>query len=694
MSVEMEDGIDEARKRTGHWTATVVYRYGLAAPHEGSEVVRDQMRRAREYRRFLVFVERGRRDAARRALAELAPEVGLAEAAVVGSTVAVQWMVNEISQTRKAARKRAESAAMRLAVGKARAALRDQKATLFALRAKYSAQCAECRKAKSEVVPCPHATPEAHRLRARLDAVDARATSLISDARKNWCGLYWANYLLVERAMQASRGAPLYERDGVTPHDPENPHSLSDAVAVQVQSTRPLTIAGAEAGADTRLRVKPPPWPEAWLAGQSLDPAAPTRPSARTPGQRPDGSPAPATRPDGTPARWVRDRACREGELRMRVGPDGEWAAWRLDQHRPAPPKGQVKWATVVRRQRGPHAEWSLCLTVEAEAAPPPTLTGRVVAVDVGWRTIGDELRVAAWRDSDGGSGELRLSAMDLRAIGCADEVRSLRDGALESAKLRLHRWLSVASEKDCPAWLREEAAHVRQWRSPARLVRLLHRWGVSGGPQTMVGQIAYDDLVAWADGDRHRWAEQESRRAWALRRRRERYRVFAAALADRYDTVVLERFDLRKVAERKLVGQDAAENEVARSNRQRACVSELREAVENACRSRGRAAVAVDATDSTRTCPSCGMVADRGQDERVVLRCECGHEWDQDRDGAALILLHRWRERPGDARVLVGARGAATLSEPKEKSDQKWARARRMSAQKKARNEAAREGG
>ena len=99
----------------------------------------------------------------------------------------------------------------------------------------------------------------------------------------------------------------------------------------------------------------------------------------------------------------------------MRVGPedDPQWAAWRLDRHRSPPPGAQVRWATVVRRARGPHAEWSLHLTVGTGLGSAPAPTGKQVAVDVGWRVIGDELRVAAWRDSDGQSGELRLTAKD-----------------------------------------------------------------------------------------------------------------------------------------------------------------------------------------------------------------------------------------------------------------------------------------
>jgi hypothetical protein len=503
------------------------------------------------------------------------------------------------------------------------------------------------------------------------------------------------SYLLVERAMQASRAAPIYEKDGVTPHDPRLPYALSESVAVQIQSTRPLTVQGALAGTDSRLRLRPPPWPEAWLAAAALDATAPSSPSRRRPGQRQaDGSPVPATRADGTPARWVRDRACREGELRMRVGPAGEWAAWRMDQHRPLPPASAITWATVVRRQRGPHAEWSLCLTVETPQAAPPPPTGRTVAVDVGWRVIGDTLRVAAWYDSDGRSGELRLSAKDLHALGSASQVRSVRDQQLDALKLRLGLWLDVAAPKDCPSWLRAETASLRLWRNPAKFVRLLNRWQAEGGPKTPVSRVAYDDLHAWATDDRHRWAEEEHRRAWSLRRRRERYRVFAAELASSYDTVVLERFDLRRVAERRPVGQDGPENEVARANRQLAAVSELRGAIQNACRARGRSVGAVDAVDSTRTCPSCGLVADRNQDARIVLRCECGHQWDQDREGAAPILLGRYRERPGDAKILVAARTTDNLTKTPKKKGSKWARAKRMSAQKKARGEAARASG
>ena len=107
--------------------STVVYRYGLAAPHEGADTVREQMRRARDYRRALVAVECERRTAARAALTDLAPDVAIAEAVVVGTNAACAWLGAEIALARKVARKRAETAPMRERVARARAILRDQR---------------------------------------------------------------------------------------------------------------------------------------------------------------------------------------------------------------------------------------------------------------------------------------------------------------------------------------------------------------------------------------------------------------------------------------------------------------------------------------------------------------------------------------------------------------------------------------
>ena len=75
-----------------------------------------------------------------------------------------------------------------------------------------------------------------------------------------------------------------------------------------------------------------------------------------------------------------------------------------------------------------------------------------------------------------------------------------------------------------------------------------------------------------------------------------------------------------------------------------------------------------------------------------IRLACECGAAWDQDVTGAPTILLARWRERPGDAKMLVGARDGENGNDPAEKKESRWARVKRLRAEKEARMSAARE--
>jgi hypothetical protein len=682
----------------------LVYRYGIAAPHEGADLVEAQLRAAHEYHCALVRIERERRAQERAVRSESSAELRDAEAAVQGMDAACAWLAAEISLARKAARKRAETAAMRFGIAAARAKLKQAKGDLFALRERLRGQCPECRAAKSEIMPCDHVGPEARALRLALDAVDLRAREKIREAYGQ-SPAYWGTKLVVDKAMAASRAMPIYAKDGTSPNDPRFPRfDGGGCLAVQFQNG----LSGQEAFADDdRLQLTRPAWPEEWLASQTLSTDV-GRPGKRPPGVRPDGTRAPASKPDGTPARWVRDRAVRHGQLRMCVATEGRgkplWASWRLDYDRPLPEGATISWACVYRRMRGPHAEWSLCLTVDVPApavadAPKPG----AAAVDVGWRqmpcsrgakchgqrTDCHELRVAGWQDDAGKKGELRLNAQDLYALRSPSEIRSERDRSFDRIKAQVARWIRESA--DAPQWMRQAAAHMHSWRRQARMVALLTQWSTERLQRGADEEIVLSSAQAWASADRHWWATERARDVWAHRRRRERYRVFAAQMAEEYGTVILEQFDLRKVAQRADVGEDEPENETAHGNRQLAAVSELRLAICHAALTRSCEVVAVDAADTTRTCPSCGLVADRGQEDTVRLVCECGHAWDQDTDGAALMLLARWRERPGDAKIVGGARAVAIAAEKKGKRGDKHARAKRMGAAKRARLETAR---
>jgi hypothetical protein len=329
--------------------------------------------------------------------------------------------------------------------------------------------------------------------------------------------------------------------------------------------------------------------------------------------------------------------------------------------------------------------------TATAPASRLDDLDRPTIAVDIGWRQMPDgSLRVAGWADTAGGRGEFVLSPADIRALRQCEDLQSERDVLYEAVRDRLKRWIDDTSE--ATEWMRAISPTIRAWRSPARLVSLLARWRAEEPNVTPGAVVIRADLEAWADRDRHAWATVEARRIWALRRRKDKYQCWAKEIAKLCGTVVLEKFDLRSMAVRKPVGEDAAENETARSNRQLAAVSYLREYLLQASRAQGATVVQVDAADSTRTCPSCGLVADRDAQAQVRLACECGHAWDQDVEGAAPVLLARYRERPGDAKILVGARSGGSSTEQRQKGADRWARARRMGAAKKERIRGARE--
>ena len=83
-----------------------------------------------------------------------------------------------------------------------------------------------------------------------------------------------------------------------------------------------------------------------------------------------------------------------------------------------------MKRATVSRKKEGPRPKWSLELTVSCSMAPvqPATLGGEI-ALDVGWRVIGNEVRVAGWKDSHGNTGDVRLSSGLLRQLHEPEEI-------------------------------------------------------------------------------------------------------------------------------------------------------------------------------------------------------------------------------------------------------------------------------
>lgn len=607
--------------------ATRVYQYGLLPPTRNAELVAEQMRASHRYRNQLITLERCRRECIRDALREYSDMDALEEA--VRECKSTQEAAQAaIKSARKRSRKRSETEPQRQALAAAREATKLARARLGERRRQLREDGAA---------------------QARLDEINEFAGALRRALREQ-TEAYWGTYLLAEAEVDAAaKTTPLY--DGVEPCDPRYARWTGDGtVGVQLQG-------GLETervfGADPRLQIDRPDERAWWSESRS------------------------------------ERRRCSRTKLRLRVGSEGRdpvWGEWTMLMHRPLPKGGRIKRALVHRRKRGPREVWAVDITVEL---PDGWTQGRcgnggAVAVDIGWRSLGDDIRVGAWVGEDGAAGEVFLDASCISALRKAEDLRRQRDRNQDRMTEHLLSWLAEHRET-LPEWLREATRHAHQWRSPSRWSRLAREWRERRFDGDVEG---YESLEAWRYHEHHLWAWESGQGRKSHLRRREQYRVAADRLASQYSVLALEQFDLRQVA-RKAPTEAPAENQTARSNRQLSAPSELREALRNAFQRRGGTVIELPAQDTTRTCHECGHVDRWDAAAHIAHACSsCGVVWDQD-ENAARNLLDRYREQRNAAESAGTAR-----NEKEAEKETKWQRVARLKAEKAARIGAARNAG
>lgn len=143
----------------------------------------------------------------------------------------------------------------------------------------------------------------------------------------------------------------------------------------------------------------------------------------------------------------------------------------------------------------------------------------------------------------------------------------------------------------------------------------------------------------AWRRQDLHLLQWETHERTRALGHRRELYRIFASQLSKKYSMVVLDEFDLRKVAK---LAEPEGDNDLSapvRKNRQRAATSSLRIEIGARCRT-----AAEPAMYNTLFCNCCGSLQKFDAAVHLTHTCtECNETWDQDVNAAKnLLLRHR----------------------------------------------------
>lgn len=422
-----------------------------------------------------------------------------------------------------------------------------------------------------------------------LKPLNAVRTALVRTARQQHAadGLYWGNYLDVERNYKTARKTAAHRLSFKRPV-PEG------AVSVWFQKGLPSQEVW---DGDSRFSVDRV-HEDAWVS----------------------------------PIRGERRRLSRT-HGRLRVGSDGPrhplYVEFDMVMHRPLPSEGVVRHVSLVRRRVGPGVKYALMVTVDESALPlPQAAEGLVLGVDLGWRLMEEKVRVGYVATEDGQfRRDLVLPDRVMGGFAQLHGLGSVRDNLFNGAKARLREALKTLKTPD---WLRSETTTLALWRSKRRLAVLVSLWR---GQRFDGDAEVFANLDAWLKRDRHLWRWEEDLRDQLLRHRREVYRLWAKELANMASTVVLEDFDLRGV-----IGDDE-ELPIPARMRTEAAVSTLRDCIEAACRARGVKTLRVDPKNTTQQCHQCANLMQFDARKEVRVQCpHCGSQWDQD-DNAARNL-------------------------------------------------------
>jgi hypothetical protein len=342
--------------------------------------------------------------------------------------------------------------------------------------------------------------------KSALRALEAARREESKQAQKE-SGLYWCNYDDVRHAYEIARVRVMKAGAELRAHD----WNGSGKVSVRFQTGLPIPAAWR--GGDGRFQLDPIP-ESAWSSS----------------------------------VRSVRRKLSRT-RVRIRVasqltGRSPVWLEIPVTIHRPMPPKGTIRAASLIRERLGTKWRYRLFITVSCDQAPAPVSRDKPsLALDIGWRLVPNGLRVAYWMDTVGGHGAVILPASDLIEFRKVDQLWSMCNEHFDQMHDSLLAW---RTGKELPEPLLPCFNSVAESRSPNELLKVLSAWQT----HRFAGDCAmFDQLLGWKRKHIHLWTWAVNLRDQLARKRLELYRSFAAGIVKQYETVYLERFDLRRVS-------------------------------------------------------------------------------------------------------------------------------------------------
>ena len=287
---------------------------------------------------------------------------------------------------------------------------------------------------------------------------------------------------------------------------------------------------------------------------------------------------------------------------------------------RSLPEDGRISSVSVHCWKTATAFHWHLIVTLTRKQWEYRDRGTGDVAVNLGWRSKANGLRVAYYADRLGQEGEILLPWELVKRWDKSESLQSIRATMYNKVRATLARWIKGRA---IPEWLAERLETLPHWKSGSqgRLASVVLQWR----DNRFEGDKRFLGLDAWRRRDKHLYFFQEHNRTKAIHKRDLLYRQGANALADKYGWLILGEVDHAKLARNKLPEDDP--DRVSKLYRMVAANGRLEELLKETFQQ----LLKVDAVHGTIACNVCGFINNFNR-LKLVVRCSaCGASWDQD---------------------------------------------------------------